>query len=193
MKIKTAINVGVSIIRNVFLKIKHKNRYEYKGLYSLPLLTHFELGKESALKIGKRLSARSHFTINVRDNAVMEIGDRVIFNDNCSITCRDSISIGNDVIFGPGCCIFDHDHDYRCAGLERKNNYLTGSVKIGNGVWFGANCIILRNTDIGDNCVFGAGSVIKGKYERDLLVVSRKDEVQKVINYSDRENCNCNK
>lgn len=38
-----------------------------------------------------------------------------------------------------------------------------GKVKIGNGVFVGYESIILPGTDIGDNVIIGAGSVVRGR------------------------------
>lgn len=183
MRIRTVVNVGVSIFRNLYLKMIYRSRFMYKGLYSCPISTHIEIGKGAMLNVGRRMSARRNLTINVRDNAKVVIGDRVIFNDNCTITSRQCISIGDDVIFGPGCYVFDHDHDYAYIGMERKNIFLSDQIKIGDGVWFGANCIILKGTSIGDNCVFSAGSVIKGNYDSNQLVIQKREENKKDINF----------
>lgn len=176
MKIKTIINVSTSLIRNMILKIINGSNYQCNWLYSCPISSSFNLNKKGVLKIGKHLSARRNLSIIVRENAVLNIGDSVNFNDNCSITCRKNISIGNNVIFGPGCMVFDHDHDYHKIGVERRKNLVDGDISIGNGVWFGANCIVLRNTHIGDNCVFGAGSIVKGEYQENSKVIQERKE-----------------
>lgn len=36
---------------------------------------------------------------------------------------------------------------------------------IGNNVFIGANTTILPGSEIGDNCIVGAGSVVRGKLE----------------------------
>ena len=41
--------------------------------------------------------------------------------------------------------------------------------------------LILKNSVIGDNCVIGAGSVVKGKYHSNTLVVGNPAVEKKVI------------
>lgn len=176
MNIFTMKKVCISLIRNIFLKIMFKSNYQCNWICSCDSPTFIRLERDAKLIIGRHLSSRRNLTINVRKNAICSIGDNVNFNDNCSITCRQNISIGNEVIFGPGCMIFDHDHDYHKFGCERRKSTITGKIEIGNGVWFGANCIILKDTQIGDNCVFSAGSIIKGTYEDNSLVIQKKYE-----------------
>ena len=43
-------------------------------------------------------------------------------------------------------------------------------VTIGNHVWLGMDSKIIYNTDIGDNSVVGAGSIVKGTYPPHCLM-----------------------
>lgn len=187
MTVKTVFQVGVSVLRNLKLKILRGKKYRCHMLYSLPLRTKIIIDKGAKVEIGKRLSGNDALKIAVRPNAELKIGDRVNFNSNCFVVCRDRIEIGNDVIFGPGCKIYDHDHNYKKRGVERVKSFVTDKIIIGNGCWFGADCVILRGTTIGDNCVFGAGSIIKGEYPSDVVVTQRADERRTEIKYADTE------
>ena len=82
---------------------------------------------------------------------------------------------------GPNCGVYDHDHDYKKVGKQRMESFVTGTIEIGDGVWFGANCVILKNTKIGDNCVFGAGSIIKGEYPSNTIVIQKRENIVKQL------------
>lgn len=185
MNIKTIWQVGISLIRNIRLKITRGKSYCCHWLYSCPIETEIRIHKGGNMSIGKHLSAQKDLLLSVLPEGQMSIGDNVNFNTDCSVVARQSIKIGDNVIFGPGCKVYDHDHDYSKKGMKRRTSFITGSVNIGNGVWFGANCIILRGTVIGDNCVFGAGSIIKGNYPADTLVVQERTEKQKLISFEE--------
>jgi len=45
-----------------------------------------------------------------------------------------------------------------------------GPVKIGNNVFIGNHAIILKDTDIGDNTIVGAGSVVSGVFPSDVVI-----------------------
>lgn len=190
MNIKTIWQVGISLIRNIRLKIIRGKSYCCHWLYSCPVGTRIRIHQGGKMTIGKHLSAQKDLLLSVLPEGQMKIGDNVNFNDNCSVVARQSIQIGDNVIFGPGCKIYDHDHDYSQKGLKRRTSFVTGKVSIGNGVWFGANCIVLRGTIIGDNCVFGAGSIIKGSYPADTLVVQERTEKQKLIAFENEAHNN---
>lgn len=125
------------------------------------------------------LVLRDRCSVRVRKGGILNMGPNVAFNNNCILTCRGEISIGSDTNIGPNCAIFDHDHDY--MSKNRMENYKIGSITIGKNVWIGANVTILKDSVIGDNCVVGAGSVVKGKYHSNTLVVGNPAVEKKMI------------
>lgn len=134
---------------------------------ALPLSSQIECEDGAQYNI-KGLILKNRCSLRIRKGSVLNIGSNVSFNNNCTLTCRGKISIGDDTNIGPNCAIFDHDHDYRSS--NRKGNYKVGSIAIGKNVWIGANVTILKDSAIGDNCVIGAGSVVKGIYCDNTLI-----------------------
>ena len=47
--------------------------------------------------------------------------------------------------------------------------------EIGKNVWIGANTVILRGTKIGDNCVIGAGTIVKGDFPENSIIVQNRE------------------
>ena len=93
----------------------------------------------------------------------MTIGDNVFFNQNCCVVCRGKISIGNNCLFGPNVMIYDHNHVFSKDSGVAANDYKTGEIEIGDNCWIGAGVIILKDANIGEGSVIGAGCVIKGR------------------------------
>ena len=52
--------------------------------------------------------------------------------------------------------------------------YCYAPIIIGNDCWIGANTVILRGTKIGDNCVVGAGCVLKGVFPTNSVIVQKR-------------------
>lgn len=127
----------------------------------LSLDFNFECDESSFYDI-KKLSVRTNCTIRIRGSGNLILKNGVSLNNNCLITCRKKVIIGEKTNIGPNCCIFDHDHDY--SHSDRLNNYISSPIIIGKNVWIGANVSVLKGTIIGDNCVIGAGSVVKGTF-----------------------------
>lgn len=56
-----------------------------------------------------------------------------------------------------------------------KIEFKSAPIVFGKNVWIGANTAILRKITIGDNCVVGAGSVIKGEAPAGTVIVQKRD------------------
>lgn len=64
-------------------------------------------------------------------------------------------------------------HDYSRSVLRRKYGEILGECKetfIGDNVFIGMNSIILMGTHIGNNCIVGAGSVVSGSFQDDVVI-----------------------
>lgn len=86
-------------------------------------------------------------------------GARLYMNFDCVILDCTHVTIGDDVLIGPGVHIYAATHplepEVRLTGRE-----LARPVKIGNAVWIGGGAIICPGVTIGDGAVIGAGSVV---------------------------------
>ncbi|MBR3071935.1 MAG: acyltransferase [Fibrobacter sp.] len=133
------------------------------------------------LYIGQNFKMRDGAKIRVRKGAECVIGNNTSVNSNNMIACHEKIIIGNDVQLSPNVQIYDHDHDFRDRNGLSALRYKTSPVIIGNNVWIGANAVILRGTKIGDNCVVGAGCVLKGEYPANSVIVQKRATDMKVF------------
>ena len=80
----------------------------------------------------------------------------------------DRIHIGDNVVISRDTLLLIHDYSITCGlrsvGDEIEHEaYWINDINIGNNVFIGAKCTILPGSNIGDNCIIGAGTVIKGK------------------------------
>lgn len=80
------------------------------------------------------------------------------------------IEIGNHVTITDGVQFVTHDGGVWVFREQYPAINLFGSIKVGNNVFIGLNSIILFNTDIGDNCIIAAGSVVKGKFDANSVI-----------------------
>jgi acetyltransferase-like isoleucine patch superfamily enzyme len=89
------------------------------------------------------------------------IGNNVGINANCYLAVRGKISIGNDVIMGPGVKIFSENHNFTRKDLPTRLQGVTkGDVVIGDDVWIGAGAIVLSGVRLGTGAIVAAGSVV---------------------------------
>ena len=110
--------------------------------------------------------------IVARDGGVVEIGDRVGISGS-TVYSIVRIRIGDDTIVGAGCKIIDNDfHPLESEARKRddRGRIRRAPIDIGRDVFVGAGSIVLRGTVIGDRCVVGAGSVVKGVFPADVVI-----------------------
>lgn len=89
----------------------------------------------------------------------LHVGARVFMNFQCVILDCGTVTIGDDVSFGPGVHIYAATHpldaDERIKGPE-----LAKPVTIGAKAWIGGGSFILAGVTIGEGSTIGAGSVV---------------------------------
>jgi acetyltransferase-like isoleucine patch superfamily enzyme len=149
-----------SILKLIFLKLKYGKKFKFKSLrQSMKADTEIIIKKNAFLSLG-----RVHFESNIQllcgDYGQLHIGSRVCFNRNCIVACLHKIVIGDRCLFGPGICVYDHDHAYTADGVLPAE-FKRSEIIIEEGCWIGAGAIILRGTHIGKNSVIEAGTVVK--------------------------------
>ncbi|MBI5370450.1 MAG: acyltransferase [Sphingobacteriales bacterium] len=121
-------------------------------------------GKYRQLHIGARMYMRNFCSILLDTDASLVIGDKVFFNNGCSVNCLHDIEIGAGTSIGEGVKIYDHNHSYHYEQdgtlvLER-DQYTYGRVRIGKNCWLGSNVTVLKGVEIGDNVIIGANCLI---------------------------------
>ena len=121
------------------------------------------------------------------------IGDNCEFGDNVHIVALKNVQIGNNVLSASKVFISDTNHgSYKGENQDsplippRRRRLISDDVVIGNNVWIGENVVILAGTTIGDGCVIGANSVVKGKYNRNEMIAGVPAHVIKA--YSTKDN-----
>ena len=129
--------------------------------------------------MGKHVSVNHNACLAVTENAYLGLGDFVGIGDNNVIVARKYISIGNNTMFGPNVCIYDHDHIFHEEGTIRDLGYNTAPVIIEDNVWLGAGVIVLKGVTIGEGSVVAAGTVVTKDIPKNSVVYSQRELVVK--------------
>jgi acetyltransferase-like isoleucine patch superfamily enzyme len=87
------------------------------------------------------------------------------------------IEIGDHVGISSGTIFITHDAGISCFRSEFPDDDIFGKIKVGNNVFIGMNCTLLPNSSIGDNCIIGAGSVVRGKIPDNSVVIGNPAKV----------------
>jgi len=107
----------------------------------------------------------------------MKIGQNCHLNTMSFSTEPYLIEIGNHVAIAAGTDFITHDGAIWCFREELQNADVFGKIKIGNNVFIGNSSTILPNTIIGDNCIVGAGSVVRGKFPEGSVIFGNPAKV----------------
>jgi acetyltransferase-like isoleucine patch superfamily enzyme len=162
----------VGIMRGILYKALYFRNIK-SSIYSLQAKSKIEVfNKRAKINIGKFVFIRKNASIRIDYDGVLTIGKNVFINDNCTINCVNRITIGKNTKIAPNVCINDHDHNYK---KNTTDHLIRGEVIIGDNVWIGSNVVILRNTNIGDNVVVAAGSVVKGIIPPNTIFMNKRE------------------
>lgn len=168
------ISVLFSAVKFGLMKLFRFRHFYCSGIQRFSPNTEVIIAEKGTLRLGSRVRAHRRSKLTVFGNGTLTIGSNTALGNGVSITCMERITIGEGVQIGPDTKIYDHDHDFRVPGGVKTEKFVTAPVEIGDNTWIGCNVVILRGTTIGKNCIVAAGSVLKGKYPDNSVIVQKR-------------------
>lgn len=115
--------------------------------------------------------------INYLRRLGMKIGDRCRIRTMKFSTEPYLIEIGDHVAIAANTEFITHDGATWCFEDDVEGGGIFGRIIIGNNVFIGINCIILSNTTIEDNCIVGAGSVVRGHFPENSVIAGNPAQI----------------
>lgn len=114
------------------------------------------------------------------------IGENFYSNFDCVILDVNTVTIGDNVMFGPRVSVFTAGHpiDAEVRGQWLEYGY---PVVIGNNVWVGGHTVINPGVTIGDNVVIGSGSVVTKDIPSNVVAAGCPCRVIRPITEKDHE------
>lgn len=104
------------------------------------------------------------FHLAINEGATLNLGSGYI-NNNTTIDCFDSITIGHGVAISSGVTIRDSDN-HAINGNPR----ISAPIFIEDHVWIGLNATILKGVRVGQGAVVAAGAVVTADVPENSLV-----------------------
>ena len=150
-----------------------------KGLLLDRKLVFRAEGSHCTVHIGDGVQSHGTSTLVVSREGSLHIGDGVYLNDGVMISCLGQVEIGDHTLIGPQVNIFDNNHLFGPQGVSRECR--PGRVRVGKNCWIAANVILLDGACIGDNCVIGAGCIIRDDVPDGTIVTVHQTQSRHVI------------
>ena len=177
-------------ISNGFAYLITKLFYRPARLFRRPLYLR---GKKSfVIGEGLTIGHSCRFDLDGCEKTLF-VGSNCEFGDNTHIVALNRVTIGDNVLIASKVFITDTNHgeyggDNQCSPELAPNNrnLSSSSVSIGNNVWIGENVVVLPGSSIGDGCIIGANSVVKGIFGPNQIIVGAPAKIVK--KYSDEIN-----
>lgn len=109
----------------------------------------------------------------------ISIGDDVYIAYNNWFGAGDHISIGNKVLFGPGCVLASSSHVFFNDNFSEASKADESEIIISDGCWIAANVNIAGKCTIGKGSLVAAGCNVKGEYPDFVMIAGSKGTVKK--------------
>ena len=129
--------------------------------YLLAFITGGSYVRKARLKhLGR--GAKISPTVFFKYPQMIHIGDHTFINHLCSVWASPGgpITIGNNVLLGPGTAIVSSNHGIAAGSLIRSQPGRDQPIYIGDDVWLGAHVVVTAGVTIGNGAVVGAGAVV---------------------------------
>lgn len=117
----------------------------------------FEVGSGATLEVGEGVWLRTEIGpvhLAAHEGALLRIGPDSILS-GCQVSAMQRIELGRRAWLGPGCRVFDSDHD-----LDAERPRSSAPVTIGDHAWVAADCTVLKGVAIGPHAVVGTRSLV---------------------------------
>lgn len=129
-------------------------------------------------KAGKGLYIEPPFYCDYGYN--IKVGNKAFMNFNCCILDVMEVTMGDNVLLGPGVQIYTATHP---MDVETRSSWLEFAkpISIGNDVWIGGGAIICPGVTIGNGVVIGAGAVVTKDIPDQVFVAGNPAKLIKAL------------
>jgi len=108
--------------------------------------------------------------IDIENKKMLNLGRGIYFGNNLHIMNRGLVTIEDNVIFAPNVTIIDYNHNFKSMEyIPYSSEDIIKPVIIKKNVWIGYGTIILPGSFIEEGVIISAGSVVKGRLEKNSI------------------------
>jgi len=135
-------------------------RWGTRGPLFLGSGLELQVGRRGRIEFG-RFVWLGHGTKIRCHEGVVEIGDKTVLGQECTISAYEQVRIGEQCVIADRAMFIDFDHGVvEVERPIRQQGIYTRPVEVGSNVWIGYGACILRGVSVGDNSIVGTNSVV---------------------------------
>lgn len=139
----------------------------------------------SRIYLGKRVRIYSGLRAEISGkNGKIIIGNNVSIGQNFHVVANENpLTIGDNVVISGNVMISNCDHQYKDVNTFLYDQPLkNATTQIGNYCFIGYGAVLLAGTILGENCVIGANSVVRGVFPENSVIVGNPAKIVKKYN-----------
>jgi acetyltransferase-like isoleucine patch superfamily enzyme len=117
---------------------------------------------------------RIHSTTSLRNAKNISLGFDTRITTNCIIWAgkTSKITIGDNVLIGPGVQLHASNHGYELGkGPMTYQERVEKDITIGNDVWIGGNSVITAGVALADGIIVAAGSTVTKSFDEKNIII----------------------
>jgi acetyltransferase-like isoleucine patch superfamily enzyme len=135
-------------------------RWQTAGMVFFGRRLELQVGRRGQIRLGRFVWIGDGTKIRCHEG-VVEIGDKTVFGQECTISAYQRVRIGEQCVIADRAMFIDFDHGV--AEVERpirvQGIYKRDTV-VGSNVWIGYGACVLRGVRVGDNSIIGTNAVV---------------------------------
>jgi acetyltransferase-like isoleucine patch superfamily enzyme len=135
-------------------------RWRTSGMVFFGRGLELQIGRRGRIEFGRFVWIGDGTKIRCHEG-VVEIGDKTVFGQECTISAYQRVRIGEQCVIADRAMFIDFDHGIteverpiRVQGIYKRDTI------VGSNVWIGYGACVLRGVRVGDNSVIGTNSVV---------------------------------
>jgi acetyltransferase-like isoleucine patch superfamily enzyme len=137
------------------------------------------------IKLGRRVRIFPNARFEVHGNGEIDIREDVSIGQGFHITSQGSLVVNSGTVISGNVVVTNIDHDYEDISVPvLLQRHIVRKTKIGKNCFIGFGAVIQAGTELGDHCVVGANSVVRGHYPDYTVVAGVPAKVIKVYDHS---------
>lgn len=140
--------------------------------------------KPKRIFIDKRVRIFPGMRAEVHQDGSIKIAENVAIGQYFHITAMGELTIGSGTVISGSAMVTDIDHEYEDITKNiHEQGFIYGRTAIGKNCFIGMGARIQAGTILGDGCIVGANSVVRGEFPAYSVIVGAPARVVKKYDF----------